>query len=427
MRICVAGLWHLGVVTAACVAAAGHRVVAFDEDAAVVAGLSNGVLPVDEPGLAELVAQGLADATLEFTDRREQALADAELVWIAYDTPVAEDDRADVEFVLARARAIVDASDPSAVILISSQLPVGTTRLLERPGRTLAYSPENLRLGDAVAAFTRPDRIVVGVRPQADRRRIEELLGAFSGRIEWMGVESAELVKHGINAFLAMSISFANELGGIAERVGADAAEVERGLKTEGRIGPRAYVRPGAAFAGGTLARDIDYLTRIGDREGVPTLLLAAVRASNDEHRRWALRTVQSLVEPSDSLDGHVIGVWGLVYKQGTDTLRRSSAVELCRELTSAGARVKAHDAAVRAMPDDLAGSVTLCPTPLDAAQDATAIVIATDWPAYRAVDPERLVSVMRTPNVLDANGFLLDTLGGFDAVHYIRVGSPAT
>lgn len=426
MRICVAGLWHLGVVTAACVAAAGHRVVAFDEDADVVAGLRNGVLPVDEPGLAELVGRGLADGTLEFTSCREQALEGAELVWIAYDTPVAEDDRANVEFVLERARAIADAADPSAAILISSQVPVGTTRLLERSGFTFAYSPENLRLGDAVAAFTRPDRIVVGIRPESDRRRIEELLGAFSDRIEWMGVESAELVKHGINAFLALSISFANELAGIGERVGADVAEVERGLKTESRIGPRAYLRPGAAFAGGTLARDIAYLTQIGEREGVPTLLLGAVRGSNDEHRRWALRTVQSLVDPSDGLDGHVIGVWGLVYKQGTDTLRRSSAVELCRELTSAGAQVKAHDSAVRVVPDDLAGLFTLCPTPLDAAQDATAIVIETDWPAYSAVDPERLVSVMRTPNVLDANGFLRETLGGLGAVRYIRVGTPA-
>ena len=169
-----------------------------------------------------------------------------------------------------------------------------------------------------------------------------------------MDVESAELVKHGLNAFLAVSVAFANELATIAERVGADAAEVERGLKTERRIGPRAYLRPGAAFAGGTLARDVDYLTQIGEREHVPTHLLRAVRASNDEHRRWARRTLESLVGADGGLSGHVIGVWGLVYKHGTDTLRRSSSVELCRELTGAGAVVRAHDSAVRALPDDL-------------------------------------------------------------------------
>ncbi len=428
MKICVAGLWHLGVVTAACAAAAGHRVVAFDEDASVVADLTKGVLPVDEPGLAELVRQQVAAGSLRFTDQREEALRDADVVWIAYDTPVDEDDRADVEYVLSRARALVAAADPRAVILISSQLPVGSTRLLEESSpqgrRVLAYSPENLRLGDAIAAFTKPDRIVVGIRPEGDRDRIEELLGVFSNRIEWMSVESAELVKHGVNAFLALSVAFANELSGIAERVGADATEVERGLKTEGRIGARAYLRAGAAFAGGTLARDVGYLTQIGDRERVPTQLLRAVRLSNDEHKQWAQRTVESLLGgASGRLDGHVIGIWGLAYKQGTNTLRRSSAVELCRALARAGAVVKAHDPAVRVIPDDLSDVLSLCATALEAAEEASAVVIETDWPSYRAIEPERLVAVMRSPSVIDANGFLLDTLGDVSGIRYLRVG----
>ena len=427
MKICVAGLWHLGVVTAACVSAAGHRVVAFDEDESVVAGLTKGVLPVDEPGLAELVRQQLGAGSLHFTDQREQALRDADVVWITYDTPVDENDRADVEYVIARARVLVAAADPSAVILISSQLPVGSTRLLEqssRPARTIAYVPENLRLGDAVAAFTQPDRIVVGIRPESDRDRIEELLSAFSNRIEWMNVESAELVKHGVNAFLALSIVFANELAGIAERVGADATEVERGLKTERRIGGRAYLRAGAAFAGGTLARDVGYLTEIGEREHAPTQLLRAVRPSNDEHKQWARRAIESLVGgPGGRLEGHVIGVWGLAYKQGTDTLRRSSAVELCRDIARVGAVVKAHDSAVRVVPDDLSGVFTLCATPLEAAEGASAVVVETDWPAYRDVEPERLVAAMRSPLVVDANGFLLETLGDVSELRYVRVG----
>jgi UDPglucose 6-dehydrogenase len=427
VKICVAGLWHLGVVTAACAAAAGHRVVAFDEDESVVAGLTKGHLPVDEPGVAELVRRELAAGSLRFTDQRAEALREAEVVWITYDTPVDANDRADVEYVLARARPVVAEADPSAVILISSQLPVGSTRLLEqssRPGRTLAYSPENLRLGDAVAAFTQPDRIVVGIRPGSDRSRIEELLRTFSNRIEWMDVESAELVKHGVNAFLGMSIAFANELAGIAERVGADATEVERGLKTEGRIGARAYVRPGAAFAGGTLARDIDYLTQIGEREQAPTQLLRAVRVSNDEHKQWSRHAIESrLGDASGKLDGHVIGVWGLVYKEGTDTLRRSSSIELCEGLARAGATVKAHDSAVRILPDDLSGIVTLCATPLEAAEDASAIVIETNWPSYREIDRARLVASMRTPVVVDANGFLADKLGDVAGIQYVRVG----
>jgi len=427
LRVCVAGLWHLGVVTAACVAAAGHRVVAYDDDASVVEGLRNGVLPVDEPGLAELVQQGLAAETLVLTNSMEEALEGADLVWIAYDTPVDEEDRADVAFVLERARALVAAAGPDAVILISSQLPVGTTRLLEEPARTLAYSPENLRLGAAIAAFTEPERIVVGIRADGDRARIEELLGAFSDRIEWMGVESAELVKHGVNAFLALSVTFANELAGIAERVGADAAEVERGLKTERRIGARAYLRPGGAFAGGTLARDVEYLTQIGEREGVATQLLGAVRASNEEHKRWAARKIASLLgDEDDRLDGKVIGVWGLVYKQGTDTLRRSSSVELCGDLAGAGAVVKVHDSAVRRVPDDLSGLFALCTSPLEAAEDASAVVVQTDWPSYREVEPERLVAAMRSALVVDPHGFLAKTLGKADGIRYVRVGGSA-
>jgi len=428
LRVCVAGLWHLGVVTAACVAAAGHRVVAYDDDASVVEGLRNGVLPVDEPGLAELVQQGLAAETLVLTNSMEEALEGADLVWIAYDTPVDEEDRADVAFVLERARALVAAAGPDAVILISSQLPVGTTRLLEEPARTLAYSPENLRLGAAIAAFTEPERIVVGIRADGDRARIEELLGAFSDRIEWMGVESAELVKHGVNAFLALSVTFANELAGIAERVGADAAEVERGLKTERRIGARAYLRPGGAFAGGTLARDVEYLTQIGEREGVGTQLLGAVRASNEEHKRWAARKIASLLgDEDDRLDGKVIGVWGLGYKQGTDTLRRSSSVELCRDLAGAGAVVKVHDSAVRGVPDDLSGLFALCTSPLEAAEDASAVVVQTDWPSYREVEPERLVAAMRSALVVDPDGFLAKTLGKADGIRYVRVGGSAS
>ena len=428
MNVCVAGLWHLGVVTAACVAAAGHRVVAYDEDESVIKGLESGVLPVDEPGLVDLVRQQLAAGSLRFADNLDQALSEADLAWITYDTPVDEEDHADVEYVMSRARDLVAAADPSVVILVSSQLPVGSTRLLEQssgPGRTVAYSPENLRLGDAIAAFMQPDRIVVGIRPGCDRDRIEELLGAFSKQIEWMSVESAELVKHGVNAFLALSVAFANELAGIAERVGADATEVERGLKTERRIGARAYLRAGAAFAGGTLARDVGYLTEIGERERAPTQLLQAVRVSNDEHRQWARRTVESLVGGRDGrLDGHVIGVWGLAYKQGTDTLRRSSAVELCEDLARAGAVVKAHDSGVRVVPDDLTGVFTLYPTPLEAVEGASALVIETDSLAYREVEPERVAAAMRSPIVVDPNGFLLDGLGEAPGFRYVRVGS---
>ncbi|MCC6190925.1 MAG: UDP-glucose/GDP-mannose dehydrogenase family protein, partial [Anaerolineales bacterium] len=293
MNVCVFGLWHLGSVTAACLAAAGHNVTGLDPDPAVVAGLADGCPPLFEPGLEALVRAGLAGGRLRFTSEAAEALAGAEVAWVTDDTPVDDDDRADVDFVVERVTGLFPHLAAGALVLISSQVPVGTTRRLEQayaaafPGgsASFAYSPENLRLGGAIKAFREPDRVVAGVRRPADRERVARLLAPFTGRVEWMSVESAEMTKHALNAFLATSVAFINEVAALSEQVGADAKEVERGLKSEARIGPRAYLSPGAAFAGGTLARDVAFLTAIGAERAVPTPLLAGVRASNDAHK----------------------------------------------------------------------------------------------------------------------------------------------
>src|SRR3990167_1300173 len=204
-------------------------------------------------------------------------------------------------------------------------MPVGSIRRLESIAQKLcptksigfAYSPENLRLGKALDVFLKPDRIVVGVRSSQDKERIDRLLRPITDRIEWVSVESAEMTKHAINAFLAISVVFANEIASICELVGADAKEVEKGLKSEARIGPKAYLAPGGAFAGGTLARDVSFLTHIGATNERPTPLLSAVLTSNDVHRLWVRRTLERLL---GALDGRCIAVWGLTYKPGTDT-----------------------------------------------------------------------------------------------------------
>jgi len=412
--IAVAGLWHLGSVTLACLAQAGHRVIGIDGDAATVATLRAHKAPIAEPGLDALLAANAARIEVT-TDVRAAAVAD--VLWVTYDTPVDDDDRADVDFVIARAGEILPHLRDDAVVLVSSQLPVGSVARLEAMrALDFACSPENLRLGKAIEVFSQPDRVIVGVRSERAKARIAAMFAPITTKLEWMSVESAEMTKHAINAFLAVSVTFANELAQICEQVGADAKQVERGLKTEARIGPRAYLSPGSAFAGGTLARDVAFLGQLAERHGLSQPLLAGVRPSNEAHKQWPLRRLRELL---GSLDGTTIAIWGLTYKPGTDTLRRSSAIELCRALVAAHARVVAWDPAVKQLPADL--PITLVADPAAAVVGASAVVVATEWPQLREVELAQLAATMTRPLVLDANRFLAKQAAG---VEYVAVGT---
>lgn len=427
MKVAVLGLWHLGSVTAACLASLGHEVTGVDEDTAVIAGLAAARPPVFEPGLAELVASGMQAGKLRFTARAADIAPDTEVVWVTYDTPVDADDQADIEFVVSRVTALLATLPPRVTVLVSSQLPAGSIRRLEQAAAPLgarapgfACSPENLRLGKALDVFLKPDRIVVGVRDEVHRARIDAMLQPLGARIEWMSVESAEMTKHAINAFLATSVVFANELAAICEQLGADAKEVERGLKSESRIGPKAYLSPGGAFAGGTLARDVEFLTTLGAAHGVPTAMLGSIRASNVAHKQWAARRLAALLGP---LRGRVVAIWGMTYKPGTSTLRRSMAVELCDLLLAQGATVVAHDPQAEDFPARWQGRVTRVNSPMDALPGADALVLATPWPVYREVDAP--APGQRDLVVVDADRFL-QAWRGAPGVRHVAVGSPA-
>src|SRR5581483_8354928 len=281
MRVTVFGLWHLGSVTAACLAEAGHEVVGLDPDENVIADLRQAKPPIHEPGLADLVAEGLKRGKLTFSADAAAACKEADVLWVAFDTPVNDEDEADVGWVRGQLDAVVPLLRPGACVVCSSQFPAGVTASLERAcvdrGLSFACSPENLRLGKALECFRHPERIVVGCRGESERRRLANLLEPFCRNIVWMSIESAEMTKHAVNAFLGTSVTFINELARICEAVGADAKEVEQGLKSEKRIGPGAYLSPGAAFAGGTLARDLRFLMDLADRGGVQAPMFRGV------------------------------------------------------------------------------------------------------------------------------------------------------
>ncbi len=432
----VLGLWHLGSVTAACLAEAGSDVVGVDPGACVVDELARGRPPVFEPGLAELMARN--SERLRFTTDPLE-LAEASCAWVTFDTPVDDEDGAEVEWVLTHAEELLVPLAENALVIVSSQLPVGSIARLQARcaasrgdgGLRFACVPENLRLGCALESFRAPDRIVAGVRSEEDRRELAELLAPFSTCVQWMQVESAEMTKHAINGFLAASVAYMNEVAAICESVGADAVEVSCGLKSEGRIGPRAYLDPGAAFAGGTLARDIAFLRGLGERHGRPTHVLTGVTDGNAAHKHWTRHRLLELLGGGASeerpLGDRIVAVWGLTYKPGTDTLRRSSAVELCRWLAGAGAAVRAHDPAISALPRDLAGGVELCSSALDAVSEADALVVCTAWPHYLEVPMDEVLSALSQAVIVDPAGWLQDSLASRSGVRYARVGAPFT
>ena len=396
MKICVAGLWHLGVVTAACVASAGHRVVAFDEDASVVAGLENGILPVAEPGLAALVREQVAAGSLRFTDRLERG---AQRCGCRVDH---------VRHAGRRGRprgrrrtcwpgreTVVAAADPTAAILVSSQLPVGSTRMLEqasRAGRTFAYSPENLRLGDAVAAFMQPDRIVVGVRPgrrpRPNRGAPRSLLG--QDRVDERRVGGARQARH---QRLSRAVDRVRERARGHRRARRRRRDRGRARPEDGapdrptRVPPsRCAVRRRHARARRRLP-DRDRRARAAHRHSSCGRFARATTSTSSGRGE---RSSRSSVVGAAGWTVTSSASGGSPTRQGTDTLRRSGAVELCADLARSGADVKAHDSGVRALPDDLAGFLTLCETPLEAVEGASALVVQTDWPVYREVEPER-------------------------------------
>jgi UDPglucose 6-dehydrogenase len=427
MKLAVVGLWHLGSVTAACTATAGIPTVGIDDDERRIEALAQGIPPIFEPGLSELLRSAMDEGHLTFTSDIAR-IAEADVVWACHDTPVDENDQADVAAVIRSIEKTFGYLKTGAVVLVSAQLPAGSVGMLQRQydrqsaGRAASFacSPENLRLGRAIEIFRNPGRIVVGVNDTHSRRVLEPILGKFCDQLIWVSVESAEMTKHAINAFLAVSVTFTNEIAALCERIGAAANEVEAGLRSDPRIGPHAYVRAGPAFAGGTLARDVGFLHDLARRHGLAVPIIDAIRVSNRAHSEWAISHLRRTLEP---LAGRSIGVLGLAYKPGTNSIRRSTSLELIRALAKEGASIRAYDPQVRELPDDLAGVITLASDARSAARGADALVVATEWPEFATLRADDIADEMRGRLVLDPGCFLPPSFAANPRLSLICVG----
>lgn len=409
MKVCVQGLWHLGVVTSAVLTSLDIEVIALDYDETTVQNLERNILPVQEPGVAELLSRAKSVDLIKYTFNPED-IRNCEIFWLAYDTPVDETDQADTNFVFMQFRKSLPFINHDALIIISSQLPVGSTRKLidlakySRPNNNFKFyvQPENLRLGKALESFMTSEAIVIG----SDSGVPDELLADFLARLDtpiiWMGLESAEMTKHAINSFLASSITFMGEISEICEVVGANSREVEIGLRSDPRIGRRMYVSPGLGFAGGTLARDVKFLEEFQrNRKGI----LSSLIQSNDYNNNWLQRKFHEKFGMKKNMS---IVFAGLTYTEETNTLRRSAMLDFAISLSSQGHEIKYFEDQEIVLPETVKDKFGVLENMLSALKDADLIIVGRkmNWLLHNETVEQLFLSNIK---IFDPSGFLYD------------------
>src|ERR1700682_6038811 len=410
--VCIIGIWHQGAVAAACLADAGLTVTGVYLDADRVARLSTGKAPLFEPGLDDLLAKGIASGRLMFTSSLADGLARSKVVFLLFDTPVDEHDDVDLSPIWEVAGEMGKFLQPDSDILVTAQVPVGTCDqiaaaiLQGNPKATfgIAYSPENLRLGQAIELYRHPQMPVIGSDDPQTLDRIESVLSVLAADWTRVGLRTAEMTKHALNAFLAVCVTFGNEIADISDELGADAQQVMKALRREQRVGAKAMILPGLGFSGGTLARDVRTLQRLGREKGQETAVLDGVWQANELHNGLVIRKLQALL---GSLEGASVGVLGLTYKVDTSTLRRSLSIEVCRGLVALGARVTAYDPKADRTELGEYPEITVATEPQRVADGTDAIVVMTPWPEFKGLDFAALAKKMRKRILLDPSNFL--------------------
>ena len=398
----VVGLWHMGEVYAACLADLGHTVIGFDSDRGVVSGLSRGIPPLPEPGLAAMIRRNISRKRLSFSHAFPH-LKKCDAVWLTFDIPVGEEDAVDLRLLWRFLDSPGVFFKPGVLIIVSSQVPAGTCdaiarRIAEsRPGLRfdLAYVPENLQLGRAINEFFKPGRIVIGATKQAVTEKVKGMFSPLVPDFLPMKVASAEIAKHALNCFLAASLSFIYDIADLCTAYGADVVDVAKALRSDPRIGSQAYLDASIGFSAGTLARDVRSLIDLGKRAHIETPVIAAVLEKNS-HRRELL--IHRLEHYLGSLRGKKIGVLGLTYKPGTSTLRRALSLEIIEKLNAKGVNVRTHDPAVTREEVERLVRADFFDDPYRCLTGCMAGLFLTDWPAFKTLDMKKIKMQMKQP-----------------------------
>ena len=426
--ICVIGIWHLGSVVSACLADLGYRVIGVDKDPKRIEDLNNGIAPIFEPRVEDLIRANINSNRLSYTTDLGYALKDSNYVMITFDTPIDEEDEVDLSLVFETAVELGEYLKNGSTLIVSSQVPLGTcdqiASLIKQNNPSLdfgiAYSPENLRLGQAIDCFKKPQRIVIGADSESVLDRVETFFDVVTAPKMRMNLRTAEMTKHALNAILATSISFANEIANLCDELGADALKVAEALHSDERIGPKLPLRPGLSFAGGTLARDLKVLRKLGKSFGYETYLVNGVLQVNKQQNKLVIRKLEKMY---GSVKNLAIGILGLTYKAGTSTLRRSAALEIIKDLINNGAKVKAHDPKVSLEEVGRHQEFDFCSDPYMVARGADALVIIAAWPEFKSLDFDSIKSMMKKPVIIDAQNMLDDKKMREKGILYFGVG----
>ncbi len=411
MKIAMVGAGYVGLVSGACFSEFGHRVTCVDQDELKIGRLRRNEIPIYEPGLDALVARNAAAGRLDFERDLSASVADADLVFIAVGTPSRRGDgHADLTYVREAARQIAQAIRHYTVIVTKSTVPVGTGREVAEIIRAsnpkaefdVVSNPEFLREGSAIDDFMRPNRVVIGAESERARDKMRELyrpLFLIETPILFTGLETAELIKYAANGFLAMKISFINQVADLCEKVGADVHDVARGVGLDGRIGQK-FLHPGPGYGGSCFPKDTRALVEIARQAGAPLSLIEATAAFNEARKlKMADRIIAAL---GGSAAGKVVALLGLTFKPNTDDMREAPSLAIAPALIEAGAEVRAHDPEGMAEASKLVPDVVYCNDPYEALTGADAVVFLTEWNSYRALDLNRMRTALRQPIVVD-------------------------
>jgi UDPglucose 6-dehydrogenase len=448
MKITIIGTGYVGLVTGACLAELGNDVFCLDVDQRKIDLLNKGGIPIHEPGLEEIVARNRAAGRLHFSTDVAESVAHGQLQFIAVGTPPDEDGSADLQYVLAAARSIGRHMDGYKVIVDKSTVPVGTADRVAAAIReeltarevdtefTVVSNPEFLKEGAAVEDFMRPDRIVIGHDDTPSGQRARELMKLLYApfnrnheRTYWMDVRSAEFTKYAANAMLATRISFMNELANLADKVGADIEAVRHGIGSDPRIG-HSFLYAGAGYGGSCFPKDVQAIERTARQYGQDLLILSAVEAVNERQKQVLGRKV--VARFGESLAGKRFAVWGLAFKPNTDDMREAPSRVLLAELIERGASVTVHDPVAMEearrvlaldLGDEKLARIAFTDAPMEALDGAEALLIVTEWKAFRSPDFEQIKARLKNPVIIDGRNLYEPALMTSLGIEYHGIG----